>query len=330
MAKYLIKKIGEVLLTLCIILLIIFLIFECIPGNPARIMLGMNADNDQVEQLEEKLGVNESLPIKIKNYLSDVFRGDFGYSYSFSENVSTLIKAAFPYTMILALYAFLFIIVLSVPLAFLSSGKSGSRLDHLLRLFAQIALSIPPFFMAIILMLLFKTSQLALGAGQGAASDFSLGRFWMPALAIALSRLAMPLEFLRDAIVEQKKAFYIKTAIGKGASSGRILFLHVLRNSLVPFVTVLGLILAEVFSGSIIIEQVFLIPGLGRLLVTAVERRDFRLTQGIILLIALIVVLVNFVVDLLNQLIDPRIRSRQKNSAHSSWRRGWLKASKSD
>ncbi len=309
MGRYIIRKIGEMLLTLFMIILIVFFIFELIPGNPARIMLGMNASQEQVDALSAELDLDAPFPVKIARYLNALAHGNLGYSFRFEDTVAHLIGESIGYTLSLVLLAFLFILILSIPLALLASAKPGSLIDNGIRVFAETSLAIPPFFMAILLMLLFKTSQLVIRQTTGLMSIWS--QYWLPALAIALSRLAMAMEFLRDAIVAQKKSGYIKTAIGKGAGKDRIIFKHVLRNSLVPFITVLGLILAEVFSGSVIIEQVFLIPGLGRLLVTAVEARDFRLTQGIILLLASIVVLVNFIVDFINQWIDPRIREKQ-------------------
>lgn len=314
MGRFVVKKTAEMLVTLLLIIVIIFAIFEFVPGNPARIMLGMNASNAQVEALEKELGLDDPLPIKIKNYIANLLSGNLGQSIRFDEPVVSLLIKALPYTLFLALYAFLLILILSIPLALLAAGKPGSILDSVIKFSTEITLSIPPFFMAILLMLIFKTTQLSL---NGAQAGFDFGSAWkrylMPAIAIALSRIAMAMEFLRDSIVEQKQMIYVKTAIGKGASPKRVMFVHVLRNSLVPFVTVLGLILAEVFSGSIIIEQIFLIPGLGRLLVTAVETRDFPLTQGIILLIALVVVIVNFLVDFINQFIDPRIQTEQRD-----------------
>ncbi|NLJ94279.1 MAG: ABC transporter permease [Clostridiaceae bacterium] len=313
MTRYIVKKIIDMIITIFIIVLIVFAMFELIPGNPARIMLGMNASNAQVAALEAELGLDKSIFVKIYTYFSDLFNGDLGFSFRFQRPVIELITEALPYTLFLALYAFFFIIILAIPLAILAARKPNSKLDNFIRISSETCLAIPPFFMAIILMLIFRTSQLAL---QGGSVDFDLNNafqsYWMPALAIALSRLAMAMEFLRDSIIEQRESDYVKTAIGKGASRSRVMFFHIFRNSLVPFITALGLILAEVFSGSIIIEQVFLIPGLGRSLVTAVEARDFQLTQGIVLLIAFIVVFVNFCVDLINQFIDPRIREQNK------------------
>ncbi|HHT24410.1 MAG TPA: ABC transporter permease [Clostridiaceae bacterium] len=319
MARYILQKAGQMLITLLLIVFIVFIMFELIPGNPARIMLGMNASQEQITALELELGINEPLPLKIKNYFAGLIQGDLGRSIRFDKPVGELIGAAAPTTFSLAIYAFILIIVLSVPLALLAARKQGSFFDNSIRFVTETTLAIPPFFMAIILMLIFRTTQLGLSSGQGnLASPGFLRQFLMPALAIALSRVAMAMEFLRDAIIEQKRMFYTRAAVGKGATKSRILFFHIFRNSLVPFVTVLGLILAEVFGGSIIIEQVFLLPGLGRLLVTAVEARDFPLTQGIIILIAIVVIVVNFLVDLINQFIDPRIRLSDVKSEKSN------------
>ncbi|NLJ70667.1 MAG: ABC transporter permease [Clostridiaceae bacterium] len=325
MTRYLLKKAGQMLITLLLIVLIVFIMFELIPGSPARIMLGMNASQEQVAALESELGIHEPLPLKINKYFVGLLQGDLGHSIHFDKSVGELINEAAPVTFSLAMYAFVLIIVLSVPLALLAARKQGSFLDNSIRFVTETTLAIPPFFMAIILMLIFRTTQLGLSSGRGNLESLGfLRKFFMPALAIALSRVAMALEFLRDAIIEQKKLFYTRAAVGKGATKSRILFFHIFRNSLVPYVTALGLILAEVFGGSIIIEQVFLLPGLGRLLVTAVEARDFPLTQGIIILIATVVIIVNFLVDFINQFIDPRLRSSDMKSTKSNF---WLKLS---
>lgn len=319
MARYIAKKASEMLVTLLLIVLIVFVMFELIPGNPARIMAGMNASPEQIVALELEYGINDPLLLKIKNYFVNLFQGDLGRSIRFDRAVSDLIAEAAPVTFLLALYAFALIIFIAVPLALIAAKKPGSWLDNFIHVLTESTLAIPPFFLAIILMLIFRTTQLSISSGQ--IGGGILGQFIMPALAIALSRVAMSMEFLRDAIVEQQQMSYVKTAVGKGASKSRIMFFHIFRNSLVPFVTVLGLILAEVFGGSIIIEQVFLLPGLGRLLVTAVEARDFPLTQGIIILIASFVIVINFLVDLINQFIDPRIRTENSNLVKSNFRR---------
>ena len=213
------------LITLLLIILLVFIMFELIPGNPARIMLGMNAGDEQVAALEAELGINDPLPLKIKNYIVGLVQGDLGRSIRFDKPVNELIGEAAPATFSLAIYAFILIVVISVPLALLAANKQGSILDNSIRFITEMTLAIPPFFMAIILMLIFRTTQLSLSPGQSNLSSAGfLRQFLMPALAVALSRVAMALEFLRDAVVGQKKMFYTKTAIGKGASKSRIIF----------------------------------------------------------------------------------------------------------
>ncbi|MGI6560842.1 MAG: ABC transporter permease [Saccharofermentanales bacterium] len=312
MLKYIAKNAAQMLVTLLLIVLIVFIMFELIPGNPAQIMSKLDADQKTIEALEQEFGIHDPLPVKISKYFTGLLNGDMGRSIRFGKPVIDLIRQAIPVTMSLAIYSFFLIVIISVPLALLASVKRGSFIDNAIRFTTETTLAIPPFFMAVILMLIFRTTQLGLKSGQGASSGSSvLVQYLLPALAIALSRVTMALEFLRDSIIEQKKMFYLKTAIGKGVTRSRIILTHVLRNSLVPYITVLGLIIAEIFGGSIIIEQVFLLPGLGRLLVTAVESRDFPLTQGIIITIAIVVIVVNFLVDLINQFIDPRLREKE-------------------
>ena len=213
------------------------------------------------------------------------------------------------------------VLLIALPLGILAA-LTGGPVDTAIHIISEVHLAIPAFFMAILLRLVAAAVWPALGNAayvppEESGSDFLFAMI-LPALAIALPRVALVVQFLRDALVEQKGMDYVRTAKSKGASKRRILFGHVLRNSLVPVVTTLGLVLAEVIGGSVIIEQVFMLPGVGRLLVTAVESRDFPLTQGIVLFIACGVVLLSFLVDLLNQVIDPRLReSGGRKSARS-------------
>lgn len=300
------------IVTLVIISVIVFLMFSVIPGNPARLMLGVEATNEQVAALEHDLGLDRPAPERFVSYFGGLLTGNMGTSIRFGKPVSELIAEAAPVTLSLAFMAFLLVILLAFPLGILASRRPGGLVDTVIHVITEVTLAIPHFFMAILLILIFRIADTALGNASFESASNDLGRFLtaliLPAVAIALSRLAMALEFLRDSLVEQQKQDYVRTARAKGVGEARILFAHVLRNSLVPAVTALGLILAEVVGGSVIIEQVFMLPGMGRLLVTAVEARDFPLAEGIILYIATLVVLVSFLVDLLNQFIDPRLR----------------------
>lgn len=308
--------------TLLIIVVAVFLMFYVIPGSPARIMLGMDAPQEKVELLEEELGLNDPLPVRFVRYLGGLLKGNPGNSVRFGEPVGDMIAQRLPVTLTLAFLSFAMVLLIALPLGILAAHKPGGPVDTAIHIISEVHLAIPAFFMAILLRLVAAAVWPALGNAayvppEESGSDFLFAMI-LPALAIALPRVALVVQFLRDALVEQKGMDYVRTAKSKGASKRRILFGHVLRNSLVPVVTTLGLVLAEVIGGSVIIEQVFMLPGVGRLLVTAVESRDFPLTQGIVLFIACGVVLLSFLVDLLNQVIDPRLReSGGRKSARS-------------
>jgi peptide/nickel transport system permease protein len=316
---YLLRKIRDMMITLLILVIIVFLMFYVIPGNPARIMLGMNAPADKVARLEEELGINEPLPARFATYLGKLLSGDPGHSVRFDRPVIDLIKERLPMTLTLALFAFLLVLLLAIPLGLLAARRPGGFLDSAIHVITEAHLAIPAFFMAILLRLCAAAVSPTLNNLQYTEPEQSVGLFLLvlalPAAAIALPRVALVVQFLRDAVVEQTSMDYVRTARSKGATRKRIIFCHVLRNSMVPVVTTLGLVLGDVIGGSVIIEQVFMLPGIGRLLITAVEARDFPLTQGIILFIAFAVILVSFLVDLLNQFIDPRLRERPAKRA---------------
>lgn len=306
MGQYILRKLRDMVLTLALVVVLVFLMFSVISGNPARIMAGVNASPEKVAVIEAQLGLDQPLPVRFVRYVGGLVTGDLGHSIRFDRPVSELVGQAAPVTMTLALCAFLMVVAAAIPLGVLSARRPGGALDTVIHVATETVLAIPPFFMAIILMLIFRTGQSL--SGTGASGGVDIGQLMLPAAAIALSRMAMATAFLRDALVEQSRSDYVRTARGKGASPARVIWRHMFRNSLMPMLTAAGLILAEVVGGSVIIEQVFMVPGLGRLLVTAVEARDFPLTEGIILLIATLVILVNFLVDLCNQFIDPRLR----------------------
>ncbi len=308
MGYTLLKKFRDMLVTLWLIVTLVFLMFTVIPGNSAEILAGLDATPERVAALEKTYGLDQPIPIQYVRYLGRLLTGDLGDSIRFGQPVGRLMGQAALTTLSLAGYAFLLILIFGLILGILAAIRPRGLVDLTISTLTEATLAVPPFFMAILLMLVFRFAHT--GGIQQPHLGFGgwLAQYTLPALAIALSRLAMVVSFLRDAIAQQWSMDYVRTARSKGASLGRILRHHVLRNSMVPTITALGLILTEVISGSVIIEQVFLLPGLGRLLVTAVEARDFPLSQGIILWIAFFVVVVNFFVDILNQYADPRLR----------------------
>jgi ABC-type dipeptide/oligopeptide/nickel transport system permease component len=217
-----------------------------------------------------------------------------------------------PVTLWLTLLSLILIIVLSLPLGILSAKRRGGVIDKAINFISQISFSIPPFFLGLILILVFGIILRLFIPGAYVSYSDNFGGFIVylifPALAIALPKTATVIKFLRASLLEQLKSDYVRTARSKGSSDNRLLYRHVLRNAIIPVTALLGMIIADILAGSIIIEQVFGLPGMGRLLISAISSRDFPLAQSMVVLIAFVVVFVNFLVDISIQLIDRRIK----------------------
>ncbi|ROR28558.1 peptide/nickel transport system permease protein/oligopeptide transport system permease protein [Mobilisporobacter senegalensis] len=310
--KYIFKKIITLIITLLVISLLTFLAFQIIPGDSALTALGTNATKEAIDALREELGLNEPLFIRYGSWLSGIIKGDFGLSSQYNIPVSSLLKDRFIVTFYLAVIALIVIIVLSFPFGILTVKKEGGFLDRVITLICQINMAIPPFFLGMLITLIFGLilKMFTPGAYVGIQDNFLgfLGYLFFPAVAIALPKAAMLIKFLRSSLLRQLKLDYVRTARSKGDTEHQILYKHVLKNGLIPVITFLAMMIADVFAGSIMIEQVFSLPGLGRLLVVAISNRDFPVVSAIIMYIAILIVFINFIVDILYQYIDPRVR----------------------
>ncbi len=304
-------RLLQLVATLTLILLFAFVVFYLLPGEPARIMLGPNATPEKVAALERSLGLDQPFPLRLARYVGDLLRGSLGTSLRFAQPVTRLIAERLELTLSLAAGGLFLALVIGAPLAFIAARRPGGLIDRTILALSRIGLAVPPFYLAILLTLaagaLFRSFGGVRYVPLSVSLTASLRSLLLPAVAVAVPRVAWVVQFLRGALVEQFEMDYVRTARGKGLSRPAILVRHLLPNALVPLITVLGLVLAELFSGALIIEQVYNLPGLGRLLVTAVEARDFPLALGIILVIASLVVLAGTLVDLINGLIDPRL-----------------------
>lgn len=297
--------------TLLFILLITNLVFYVIPGDPARVMLGPNARDAEVQALRISLGLDRPWIKQFISYFTALLQGDFGDSLRFSVPVMSLLRSRIPLTLMMAFQALLISLLIGTPLAVFASRRPGSLIDTAVTLITQTALAVPSFFAAILLTLLlgvlFRNFDGILYVPPTQGFLVSMRSLFIPSLAVAIPRIAWVVQFFRQSLIEQQEMDYVRTAAQKGMSSFRLLRKHLLRNALVPLITAVGIMLAELVAGSIVVEQVYNLPGMGRLLITAIEARDFPLTQGIILIIAFLVVAVGFVIDLLNRAVDPRI-----------------------
>ena len=248
------------------------------------------------------------------DWLTSFLTGDFGESYSYRLPVAGLLGEKLAITGVLILMAFLFTIVLSIPLGILAGSIRNPVLDKLMTALDQVVMSVPPFFLGILTCYLFGTLLRVFVPGDFVSYTQDWGAFLsyliLPALSIALPRVAMTVKMLRGSILEQLGEDYVRTARSRGLPRGEILRRHVLKNALLPVITFLAVSAAEIMTSSIIVEQVFTIPGVGRLLLSSISNRDFPVVQAIVVILAAWIVVVNLVADVLYQLADPRIRLR--------------------
>lgn len=312
--KYAAKKFLTLIITLFIVSLLAFLAFQIIPGDPTTKLLGTEATEEARAELRAELGLDRPIPVRYLEWLTNFLRGDMGESYSYHMPVSDMLGEKLVITFLLTLLSFVFTIVLSIPLGILAGSIRSGWLDGLVTAIDQVVMSVPAFFIGILSCFFFGIVLKLFVPGDFVSYTQDWGAFLayliFPALSIAIPRIAMTVKMLRGAILNELGQDYVRTAQSRGNSRRAILQRHVLQNALIPVITFLAVSAAEIMTGSIIIEQVFTIPGVGRLLLASISNRDFPVVQAIVVILAAWIVVVNFVADLLYQLVDPRIRLR--------------------
>lgn len=310
--KFVLKKIGTLIITLVIISFLSFLAFSLIPGDVAVSSLGMDADEAAIEALREELGLNRPVVVQYGDWLLSAVRGDFGESTQYHLPVSQLVSQRLPATITLALYSMVIIVVVSFPLGMLGTRKPNGPLDTAVTVLSQVGMAVPQFFLGILLTFFFGIllNWFTVGGYVSHKEDLSgfLSFLILPAVAVAVPKCATMTRYIRNSVVAQKKMDYVRTARGKGNSEKKILLNHVLINVMMPVVTMLAMMMADVLAGSIVVEQVFNIPGLGRLLITSISNRDYPVVQAIVIYIASTVVIMNALADIAYQKLDPRVR----------------------
>jgi ABC-type dipeptide/oligopeptide/nickel transport system permease component len=307
------RRLAVTLVTLFLVSVFSFLAFSVVRGDPASLILGTEATEEQLARLREDMGLNRSLPARYAAWLGNFLTGNLGNSVRFrGEPISGLIMDRLPVTCCLAGLSLAVMLLLSFPPALISVRHEGGFLDRLINTCTAINISVPGFFLAVIFIWIFGILLKLFSPGAYVSYAESPGGFFtyllFPALAIAIPNAAVLVKFLRALILQQLRLDYVRTAYSKGASGRRVLYRHALKNALIPALTLLGMILADVFSGSIIIEQVFTSPGIGRLLIASISSRDYPMIQTLVVYIAFIVVFANTLVDIAIQIIDPRIK----------------------
>lgn len=310
--KYTIQKTIALIITLLVVAFLTFLAFEIIPGDSAEAMLGMDATEEEIAALREELGLNQPFVVRYVQFIGDALRGDFGTSQQYRMPVNDLLTARLPITIGLAVIAFVLMVVISVPIGLFAGRKEGSAIAGGITFLSQFVMAIPPFFLGMLLTLVFGIILKWFTPGKYVPLSENIWEYirgmFFPALALALPKIAMTVQFLRSSVARQKKMDYVRTARSKGNSARRTLTHHILRNALIPVITFLGMAASDLLAGSIVIEQVFNLSGVGRLLVVSITNRDFPVVQAIILYIAATVILMNYLVDMLYHVLDPRVR----------------------
>ncbi|UDK96502.1 ABC transporter permease [Lysinibacillus sphaericus] len=311
---YMIRRFILLMTTILLVSMITFGVFQILPGDPVRTMLGTEADATQIENLRSELGLNRPLYEQYTDWIKGILTGELGHSIRFSMPVKDLLLDRLPVTMSLAVLTLTIVLMVSLPLGMFAARRQNKLSDVSLSTLTQIGMAVPSFWLGMMLILyvgmqfsFFKISGY-IPWSQSVAG--ALSTLILPALTIAIPQIAVNFRYVRTAILEQMQLDYVRTIRSKGMSERNVMYKHVLKNAMIPILTVFGLIMAEVVAGTIIVEQVFSLPGVGQLLITAISNRDFPLVQGIVMYITVAVVVINFIVDILYSVLDPRIRLR--------------------
>ena len=312
MAIFLAKRLLALVITLLVASLVIFLLLEILPGDPASIILGVGAQEDTLAALRTEMGLDLSAPERYFRWIRGIMSGDFGRSYTYDTPVSELILERLSLSLPLALLAITLSTFLAIPLGVFAAANHKRIADTGIMGFAQLGVAIPNFWFAILLILLFSVKLGWYSAGGFAGWEMgltaALKSLTLPAIALALPQTAILARVTRSAVLETVREDFVRTARAKGLSRNAALWRHAFRNALIPVVTILGLQLSFLLAGTIIIENVFYLPGLGRLLFQAIAQRDLVVVKNIVILLAATVVTINFLVDVLYVALDPRLR----------------------
>ncbi len=309
---YLGKKLLSALAALVVISLLTFLVFQILPGNPALIILGVDADPLQVEALEQLMGIDKPMLQRYVEWLGGLVGGDLGLSLRYRVPVTDLIASALPVTVTLTLLSLLITIIIVVPVSVYLATHNNTIAATFLSALTQLGVSVPSFWLAIMLILVFSVMLHWFPSGEvipfSQSVTGALRSLVLPAVAISIGTTAVVIRYLKSTILDEMHMDYVRTARSKGLSRNTVLYRHVLKNALLPAITILGMITVDVLGGSIIVENVFNLPGIGRLITSGVGNRDFPMVQALVFYLAATVVVINFLVDLLYTAIDPRIR----------------------
>lgn len=306
MLRYIAKRIAMMIPVLIGISLVIFLLMYFTPGDPAQMILGDLAEKHEVEALREEMGLNDGFFQRYFRYMGDLLKGDLGVSYTSKLPVWDEIAARLPVTARVAFFVIIFAVVVGIPIGILSAVRQYSIIDTITRLIALLGITMPSFWLALLLVLLFSVKLNWLPASGLYGPVFYI----MPIVSISAVSVATIMRTARSSMLEVIRQDYIRTARAKGQKESVVIFKHALLNALIPILTIVGIQFASGLGGAVVNEQVFAIPGLGKLMVDAIKARNYPLVQGGVLVLALLQSAVNLGIDILYAFVDPRIRSQ--------------------
>ena len=311
MARYLLKTLATIIPTLFGVVTIVFFLIHLTPGDPALAILGPHATADSIQELRKNLGLDQPLYLQYLKFLGSLLKGDLGRSLVTEQPVLLETLRPFPYTIHLALAGVFIALIIGIPIGVLSAVRRNTFLDYFMRAVSISGISIPIFFLAIILLWIFSY-QLGwfpiIGVGDTSSWRSLLYHLVLPAFAIGISMAVLIMRLTRSCMLEVLGQDYVRTARAKGLGENAVIMVHALKNALLPIVTVVGLYMGQLLGGAILTETVFARQGVGKLLMDAIFARDYPQVQGTVLIFASAVILVNVIVDILYRFLDPRIK----------------------
>lgn len=314
MLRYALKRLLSLILSLAVASGVIFLVTEVAPGDPAAYMLGINAQEDTLAALRAELGLDVPKFQRYINWVSGMLAGDFGTSYTYRTEVSEMIADRLRVSLPLAIYALVLSTLIAFPAGIYAASRRGKPGDLTIMGATQLGVAVPNFWFAMMLVLIFAINLRWFSAGGFSGWDkgllTGLKSLTLPAVSLALPQAAILTRVMRSALLDTLGEDYIRSARAKGLTRRQALWRHALRNAMIPVLTILGLQFSFLLAGSIIIEQVFYLPGLGRLIFQAISSRDLIVVESVVMLLVFAVIVVNFLVDLAYAIVDPRLRSR--------------------
>jgi peptide/nickel transport system permease protein len=314
MLRYALKRLASLAISLAVASLVIFLVTEVAPGDPAAYMLGINAQEDTLAALRAELGLDQPKLVRYFAWVGGMLTGDFGTSYTYRTAVSGMVLDRLQVSLPLALYALVLSTLIAFPAGIYAASRRGKAGDLAVMGATQLGVAVPNFWFAMMMVLVFAINLRWFSAGGFAGWDkgtfAALKSLTLPAISLALPQAAILARVMRSALIDTLGEDYIRTARAKGLSRRQALWRHALRNALIPVLTIIGLQFSFLLAGGIIIEQVFFLPGLGRLVFQAISSRDLIVVESVVMLLGFAVIIVNFLVDLAYAAVDPRLRSR--------------------